>query len=119
MPAAYLQDDDDDDDDFSLNVDDLDALTDDELADLLADRNPKGYTEEALLRKVSWSFSSSFFLRSFLDSFQHSPFFFLVSFFPPNNYTGPRPPGGQARLDRGPVRRLRPQSRARRATRPL
>ena len=50
VPAAYLED--DDDEDFSLNVDDLDALTDDELADLLADRNPKGYTEETLLRKV-------------------------------------------------------------------
>ena len=51
MPAAYLQDDDDD-EDVSLNIDGLDALTDDELADLLAGRNSSGYTEEELLRKV-------------------------------------------------------------------
>lgn len=49
VPAAYLED---DDEDVSLNVDDLDALTDDELADLLAGRNPSGYSEEELLRKV-------------------------------------------------------------------
>ena len=48
--AAYLED---DDEDVSLNVDDLAALTDDELADLLAGRNPSGYSEEELLRKVS------------------------------------------------------------------
>ena len=51
VPAAYLED---DDEDVSLNVDDLDALTDDELADLLAGRNPSGYSEEELLRKVKF-----------------------------------------------------------------
>ena len=43
VPAAYLED---DDEDVSLNVDDLD--------DLLAGRNPSGYSEEELLRKVKF-----------------------------------------------------------------
>ena len=49
VPAEYLND---DDEDVSLKLDELDALTDDELADLLAGQNPKGYSEEELLRKV-------------------------------------------------------------------
>lgn len=65
--------DNEDDEDVRLDLDEVDALTDDELADLLAERNTSRFSEEELLRKVIEPASMFFLLLLLLLFFTPTP----------------------------------------------